>query len=48
MRDFNDPDHPSQVLVCNIKANAFGVNLQGASRVLIFSCPENRTTKSWE
>ena len=27
MRDFNDPDNTSQVLICNIKANAFGVNL---------------------
>lgn len=41
MRDFNDQDHPSQVLICNIKANAFGVNLQGACHVLIFTCPDS-------
>ena len=41
IKNFNDPNHPSRVMIYSMRATAYGVNLQKCSRVLIFSYPDN-------
>jgi hypothetical protein len=39
--NFQDADHPSQVLICSMKGSAYGLNLQKCARMLVMSLPEN-------